>query len=149
MRYFIDLCESVIRDDVNGKPIIILKNPNMQQIINLLYKTEKIKGLLIDHNLYFWDSYSATHGHIAEKYWTKIPGKAYWESQEYIDSRIIIELDDIYCKGQHLNNVPTIAMDDEFIKIPEIANLLKSDEIYFRALGRGWMNYSDYLSEIK
>lgn len=145
MRYFIDLIESVIRSDINGNPIIILKNPNMTQLLNLVYKSETVKGILINHDLYFWDGYKATHGDIAEKYWPKTPGKAYWEFQEYIDSRILIELDEIYCNGKLLNNIPTIEMDDEFIQIPEIQNILKSDGIYFRALGRGWMNYSQYI----
>jgi len=145
LRRWMILCESVllsekvIRIDADGHPITVIENPSIQQLLSLLKQSpdEQVKGLVIGSELYFWSATSvATHGHIAEHLWPTDGKKNYWEYPEYVDGRLLIEMDDGH---------PTIDFEPALLDNLRLLSLLKSDRLYFHFPGAGFMNYSEYL----
>src|ERR1700760_1326215 len=90
------LTEKAIRMDVAGQPLTVLENPSIQQVLALMDRSpdEEVKGLTIGPDVYFWSATStATHGHIAEKLWPTDGKRNYWEYPEYVDGRLLIQMD--------------------------------------------------------
>ena len=134
------LTEKAIRMDADGRPLTVIENPSIQVLLALLDRSpdDQVKGLIIGSELYFWSATAdATHGHVAEKLWPTDGKRTYWEYPEYTEGRLIIELDDGH---------PTIQFDPEMLDNPRILALLKSDRLYFRFPGAGFMNYSEYVA---
>lgn len=139
MRYAEILVEKVFRIDADGHPINVIQNPSIQQLLGLLDRSpdEKVKGLIIGSDVYFWSAtHQATHGHIAAQLWPTDGKRQYWEYPEYVDGRMLIELDDGH---------PVIDFDTSLLDNPRILALLKSDQIYFNIPGAGFANYSEHI----
>jgi hypothetical protein len=144
MRYSdILLTEKAIRIDADGHPVTVIENPSIQQVLNLLERSpdEQVKGLIIGSDVFFWSATSvATHGHIAQQLWPTDGHRNYWEYPEYVDGRLLIEMDDGH---------PTIDFEPSLFDNPRVFALLKSDQIYFNFPGAGFMNYSEYVANTK
>jgi hypothetical protein len=62
--------ESVEKIYINGKKVIVFKNPNRQQLDNIFNlnrleeEQEKARGIISNNILYVWDAKLATHGQI-------------------------------------------------------------------------------------
>lgn len=139
MRYHEIISEKAIRIDADGHPITVIENPSIQQILSLLGRSpdKQVKGLMIGNEVYFWSATSvATHGHVAQKLWPTDGKRNYWEYPDYVDSRLLIGIDDGH---------PTLDFEPALLNNPRILALLKSDRLYFHFPGAGFMNYSEYL----
>ena len=137
------LTENIINEKtqkilVNNAMVTIVKNPSIQQVLNMFEKYQKLRGIVIDNDVYFWDGVMATHGHVAEMFWPTDKDKNYWEMPGYTESRIILE------DGRE--NSPIIDCDEEVFNNPRVISLLKSNEIYIPMPGAGEMTYSQYLA---
>jgi hypothetical protein len=118
--------------------VTVLENPSAQQIVGILHrsKVEMVKGLIVSSDLFFWDATYATHGHVAEQIFPADCKRAYWEHPDYVNNRLIIQMDDGH---------PTMDFEPDLLKNPRILQLLKTDLIYFHFPGAGFMNYSEML----
>jgi len=61
---------TIIKDYLNNvdeiKPLIIIKNPNQEELINFLNNTQykEIRGLIINNDIFIWDGGKAIHPQV-------------------------------------------------------------------------------------
>jgi hypothetical protein len=150
LRYWMTLVErgdtldpAVLRErriEVRGSTFPLLQNPTIQQLLAVLRGStwDRLKGLAVDNDVYWWDAYYAHHGDIAQiMVYSDNPEVGYWDNPNYDnDARMILDLE---CE-----HTPTLDCNDKMLCHPRMVKLLASDEIAFSVPGAGCMNYSQY-----